>query len=82
MFVALPSATLQKRIQVQVDRVLYGGYYDYTTVTSDLSNRLAQTVDRSAFINLLTNELPEKMKITKSAVLLLYDDSLEIRGYR
>ena len=76
--VALPSAALKKRIQVQVDRALYGGYYDYITVTSDLSDRLAQTVDRSAFINILTNELPEKMKITHSALLLSYDSSLEI----
>jgi signal transduction histidine kinase len=77
--VALPSAALQKRIQIQVDRALYGGYYDYTTVTSDLSNRLAQTIDRPAFINLLTNELPEKMKIEISAVLLLAENSLELQ---
>ena len=79
VLVALPSATLQKRIQVQVDRVLYGGYYDYTTVTSDLSNRLAQTVDRPTFISLLANALPEKMKIKKSALLLLTDNSLELQ---
>jgi len=76
--VALPSAALKKRIQVQVDRVLYGGYYDYTTVTSDLSDRLAQTLDRSAYIKLLTNELPEKMKITRSSLLLASDGVLEI----
>jgi signal transduction histidine kinase len=65
---------------MQVDRILYGGYYDYTTVTSDLSNRLAQTVDRPAFISLLTHELSEKMKIKKSAILLLADNSLEMQG--
>ena len=80
VLVALPSATLQKRIQVQVDRILYGGYYDYTSVTSDLSNRLAQTVDRSSFIGLLTHELPDEMKIKKSAVLLLADNSLVLQG--
>ena len=80
VLVVLLSATLQKRIQVQVDRVLYGGYYDYATVTSDLSNRLAQTVDRPAFINLLTLELPEKMKIKKSNIMLLADNNLEIQG--
>lgn len=77
--VALPSATLQKRVQIQVDRALYGGYYDYTTITSDLSNRLAQTIDRPAFIKLLTNELPEKMKIEKSALLLLAENNLELQ---
>ncbi len=78
--VALPSATLQKRIQIQVDRALYGGYYDYTTVTSDLSFRLAQTMDRPAFIGLLTDELTGEMKIEKSAVLLLVDNSLQLQG--
>jgi signal transduction histidine kinase len=81
VLVALPSATLQKKIQVQVDRMLYGSYYDYTTVTFDLSNRLAQTVDRSTFISLLTNELPGKMKIKKSAILLLAGSRLEIQGH-
>ena len=80
VLVVLMSATLQKRIQVQVDRVLYGGYYDFTTVTSVLSNHLAQTVDRPAFINLLTLELPDKMKIKRSNILLLADNNLEIQG--
>lgn len=80
VLVALPSAALKKRIQIQVDRVLYGGYYDYTTVTSDLSTRLAQTMDRPAFIGLLTNELSGKMKIEQSAVLLLIDDNLQMQG--
>jgi signal transduction histidine kinase len=79
VLVALPSATLKKRIQIQVDRVLYGGYYDYTTVTADLSNSLAQAVDRSTLIRLLSDNLPEKMKIKKSAVLLMVDNRLEMR---
>ena len=79
VLVALPSATLRKKIQIQVDRTLYGGYYDYTSVTSDLSNRLAQTIDRPAFISLLLDELPTKMKIEKSALLLLAGNNLELQ---
>ena len=79
VLVALPSAALRKRIQIQVDRTLYGGYYDYTSVTSDLSNRLAQTIDRPAFISLLLDELPGKMKIEKSALLLLAGNHLELQ---
>jgi len=78
VLVALSSATLQRRIQIQVDRTLYGDYYDYTTVTSDLSNRLAETIDRPTLINLLANELPKMMKIKKSALLLLVNNSLEL----
>jgi signal transduction histidine kinase len=80
MLIVLPSASLRKRIQVQVDRALYGGYYDYTTVTSDLSNRLAQTIDRSSFINLLTCELPQIMKIKRAELMLLSDDHLKLQG--
>ena len=77
--VALSSATLKNRIQIQVDRTLYGGYYDYTTVTSELSNHLAQTIDRPTLIDLLINELPKKMKIKKSAILLIAENSLELQ---
>ncbi len=78
VLITLPSAAFQKRIQIQVDRVLYGGYYDYTSVTSELSNRLAQTIDRPAFISLLLNDLPAKMKVEKSALLLLEGNNLEL----
>ena len=74
VLVTLPSATFQKRIQMQVDRVLYGSYYDYTSVTSSLSNRLAQTIDRPTFIKLLLHDLPAEMKVEKSALLLLEGD--------
>jgi two-component system sensor histidine kinase ComP len=77
--IALPAATLQKKIQVQVDRVLYGGFYDYATVTSYFSNRLAQPIDRPTFITLLTDDLPLKMKIKESAILLINDNNLELQ---
>jgi two-component system sensor histidine kinase ComP len=75
----LPSASMQKGIKMQVDRILYGGYYDYTTVTSDLSNSLVQAIDRPSFVKLLTYDLPKKMKITKSALLLLSEDELALQ---
>ena len=78
VLVTLPSAILQKQIQIQVDRVLYGGYYDYTSVTYDLSNRLAQTIDRPAFINLLLYDFPVEMKVEKSALFLIEGNTLEL----
>lgn len=79
VLVTLPSATFQKKIQIQVDRILYGGYYDYTSVTSDLSNRLARTIDRPAFISLLIHDLPIKIKVEKCALLLLEGNNLELQ---
>lgn len=79
VLLTLPSAAFQKRIQMQVDRVLYGSYYDFTSVTSDLSNHLAQTIDRPAFISLLIHDLPVEMKVEKSALLLLEGNYLELQ---
>ncbi|PWB50546.1 MAG: hypothetical protein C3F13_16470 [Anaerolineales bacterium] len=79
VLVTLPSAAFQKRIQMQVDRILYGSYYDFTSVTSTLSNRLAQAIDRPTFIKLLTHDLPAEMKVEKSALLLLEGDNLVLQ---
>jgi signal transduction histidine kinase len=76
---ALPSAKLQQKIQVQVDRFLYGSYYDYKTVTSDLSSRMVQTIDRLSFVDLLINKLPKEMKISKSNLLLLSDNGQSLQ---
>ena len=58
---------------------MYGSYYDYTSVTSGISNRLAQTIDRPAFIKLLLHDLPTEMKVEKCALLLLADNDLELQ---
>jgi two-component system sensor histidine kinase ComP len=75
----LPSASMQKSIKMQVDRILYGGYYDFTTITSALSNSLVRAVDRPSYETLLTFDLPKKMKIAKSALLLLSDDGSSLQ---
>ena len=80
VLVALPSAALKKKIQIQVDHVLYGSYYDYTTVTSELSNQLTQINNRTSLTNVLINGLAAKMNIEKSAVLLLAGKDLELQG--
>lgn len=76
---ALPAATLQKRIQIEVDRVLYGGYYDFTTVTTRLSSRLSQITNRHAFRDILTIEFPQQMQIEKSSLLMVYDSYIDLQ---
>lgn len=68
--VALPSATIQKRVQEQTNRVLYGSHYDFSTVTGSLSSQLAQTLDRTKLIHLLTRDLASQMGIRQTALLL------------
>ncbi|MFZ6027800.1 MAG: ATP-binding protein [Chloroflexota bacterium] len=73
------TSGLDKRVQVGVDRVLYGTYYDHTLVTSSLSNRLAHTLDRQSLTYLLTGLFSEQMGIQKSALLLVKGDQLSIQ---
>jgi signal transduction histidine kinase len=78
--VALSSASLQKRIQIQVDRVLYGGSYDFTSVTTRLSSRLSQITNRHDFEEILTTEFSQQMQIEKSALLMVHNGYIELRN--
>lgn len=79
VIVALPAAALQKGIQIQVDRMLYGGYYDFTTVTIRLSSRLSQITNRRDFTDILTNEFSQQMQIEKSALLMVQNGLIELQ---
>ena len=68
--VALPSASIQRRVQEQTNRVLYGSHYDFSTVTSSLSSHLARTLDRQKLIQLLTQSLAVQMGIQQTALFL------------
>jgi hypothetical protein len=53
-----------------VDRVLYGSHYDFVTVTSTLSSRLAEPLDRKELVLLLTQHLPKQMGIQQADLYL------------
>ncbi|MBI4926754.1 MAG: PDZ domain-containing protein, partial [Anaerolineae bacterium] len=79
LLITLPSAVFQRRVQILVDRVLYGSHYDAAAITAEFSRCLAQTLDRPAFIHLLVRDLPQKMKVQQAALLMLDGDSLELQ---
>jgi two-component system, NarL family, sensor histidine kinase ComP len=74
--IALPVTSLSRVVQRQVDRVLYGSHYDFSTVTASLSHQLAQTLDRARLADLLTLELPRQMGIQQAATLLVEGNHL------
>ncbi len=80
VLIALPFTSLSKVVQVQVDRVLYGSHYDFATVTSSLSDQLAQPLDRNRLIELLTMHLPQQMGIQRAALFLTDGNRLELEG--
>jgi len=79
VLIILPVTALSKAVQAQVDRVLYGGHYDYATVTSSLANQLAQALDRDRLVELLTQNMPQQMGI-QQASLWISDGSRLVHG--
>ncbi len=80
VLIAMPFASLAKVVQTQVDRILYGSHYDFTTVTSSLSNQLAQPLDRNRLVELLTQHLPQQMGIQRAALFLTVGNGLDLEG--
>ncbi|MGD2157183.1 MAG: PDZ domain-containing protein [Anaerolineales bacterium] len=77
--VALPFAAIQTKIQEGVNRVLYGSHYDFSTVSSSLSYQLAQTLDRTRLIKLMTQSLSTQMGIQQSALFLIEGEELTLQ---
>ncbi len=61
---------LHRVIQRRVDRLFYGGWYDYRSVVSDVSHRLSGTLDRRTLSRLLLEQVTERLGV-RGAVLLL-----------
>jgi two-component system sensor histidine kinase ComP len=80
VLIALSVTSLSKVVQVQVDQILYGSHYDFATVTSSLSNRLAQPLDRKSLVELLTQHFPQQMGIQRAALLLAEGTRLRLES--
>ncbi|HMN14103.1 MAG TPA: PDZ domain-containing protein, partial [Bellilinea sp.] len=80
VLIALPFTGLSKVVQAQVDKVLYGSHYDFATVTSSLSDQLAQPLDRNRLVELLTQRLPQQMGIQRAALFWADGNRLELGG--
>ena len=72
----IPAAGLQSRIQGTVNKVLYGAHYDFSSVTTKLSDNLAQTLNRGTLVHLLTEQVAKEMGIVRTALLSLADGQL------
>jgi two-component system NarL family sensor kinase len=51
------------RAQHLVDRLFYGGWYDYPGVVERVSDALARALDRSQLAHVLTRQVPELMRL-------------------
>ncbi len=63
LVVGLSFNWLRARMQRLVDRVFYGGWYDYASVVEAVSNALARTLDRAQLTEVLTRRVPAMMQL-------------------
>ena len=74
---SLPVVQAHGIVQQQVNRMLYGCHYDFSSVTSTFSSRLAQAVDRDTLTGLLGQSLARQMGIRQATLLLVEGDVLK-----
>ena len=61
---------IRARIQRGVDRLFYGGWYDYPGVVETISDALARCVDRAQLTRVLTQQVPTLMQLRSSQLLI------------
>ncbi|GAB4153010.1 MAG: hypothetical protein Fur0021_18350 [Candidatus Promineifilaceae bacterium] len=73
LVVMLPALTfwpLYKRVRIYVDKLFYGGWYDYTTVVGEVSSRLEDAAAADSPAQLFSETLQSVMQLKWVAVLL------------
>jgi len=58
----------QRRVQRAVDRIFYGGWYDYPGVIETISDALAGCTERSQVSNILTRQVPQMMQLGSASL--------------
>jgi signal transduction histidine kinase len=61
---------LRTRIQRLVDRLFYGGWYDYPEVIETISHALARSLERAQLIEVLTHQVPRLMRLHPGSLSL------------
>ncbi|MCP4538242.1 MAG: hypothetical protein GY832_13970 [Chloroflexi bacterium] len=63
MMIGLAFDWSRTRIQRLVDRLFYGGWYDYPGVVETISDALARSLDREQLTEVLTLQVPKLMQL-------------------
>lgn len=63
LFVGWTFDWARKKVQRWVDRLFYGGWYDYPGVVETISDALAHSVEREQIFYVLTRQVPKLMKL-------------------
>ncbi|HAL62054.1 MAG TPA: hypothetical protein DCP08_06575 [Chloroflexi bacterium] len=80
---AMLFVPLKERVQALVDRLFYGGWYDYSTVVARFSQALSAALDEAALVELLVERLPPALRVRGAALVLPANDrTLTMRASR
>jgi len=76
---------LRQAIQRVVDRAFYGGWYDYESLISHVSEALRDALDVNTVARVLVLDVPNRMRVEAAALFLPQDESalcmIEGRGF-
>ncbi|MHC1781807.1 MAG: histidine kinase [Anaerolineaceae bacterium] len=72
LWVGVTFNWLRNRAQRVVDRLFYGGWYDFPAVIEICSDALARSTTREQIMDVLSNQIPKMMRLSKSS--LRFDD--------
>jgi signal transduction histidine kinase len=61
---------LQDWVQRWVDRLFYGGWYDYRTLVEDVGQTLSHTLDQETLAHVLVQQVPQAMHLPGAWLLL------------
>jgi signal transduction histidine kinase len=68
---------LRDRVQRLVDRLFYGGWYDYRAMVEDVGYTLAHTLDQETLVETLVWRVPQAMHLPGAALLLKQNGRME-----
>jgi signal transduction histidine kinase len=63
MFIGLSFDWTRRRVQRWVDRLFYGGWYDYPGVVETVGDALARCLERQQLVDVLTRQVPVLMQL-------------------
>jgi len=80
LLAAITFQPLQSRAQRLVDRLFYGGWYDYRGLVEEVGHTLACTVDPQVLVQVLVHRVPQAMHLPGAALWLEQEGKMEIVG--
>ncbi len=80
LLAAVTFRPLRDRVQRAVDRLFYGGWYDYRGLVEEVGQALAYALDPEALAKVLVHRVPQAMHLPGAALWLEQEGKMELVG--